>query len=205
MLGSSLRSTEHQAPSTVFFILNSAFCVLHSGRCLHLDRDIVPFIDIPQRLAAWTAEPRTPIDYRYTGTTNDSRDNWFMGSTPDLTVGIFIGFDDPRSLGSSNMETGGGNAVPIYKRIADVVFKDKPPVPFKVPPGLRMIRWSYEGGTIDEVFKPGTEPGGDLAAGTGIDSANSAAGVDGTTGRPSGGGGGGGAGRPTLSGTGETY
>ena len=137
-----------------------------------------------------------------TGTTNDSRDNWFLGSTPDITIGIYIGFDDPRTLGPTNMETGGGNAVPIYKRIADVVFKDKPPTPFKVPPGLRMIRWSYEGGTIDEVFKPGTEPGGELAAGTGIDSMSSmGGGVDGTTGRSSGGG----AGRPTLTGTGETY
>ena len=138
-----------------------------------------------------------------TGTTNDSRDNWFLGSTPDITIGIYIGFDDPRTLGSSNLETGGGNAVPIYKRIADVVFKDKPPTPFKVPPGLRMIRWSYEGGTIDEVFKPGTEPGGELAAGTSIDSMSSmGGGVDGTTGRSTGGGG---AGRPTLTGTGETY
>jgi penicillin-binding protein 1A len=67
-----------------------------------------------------------------------------------------------------------------------------------------MIRWSYEGGTIDEVFKPGTEPGGELAAGTGIDSMSSAGGgIDGTTGRSTGGGGG--AGRPTLTGTGETY
>jgi penicillin-binding protein 1A len=83
------------------------------------------------------------------------------------------------------------------------VFKDKPPTPFKVPPGLRMIRWSYEGGTIDEVFKPGTEPGGELAAGTSIDSMSSmgGGGVDGTTGRSMGGG----AGRPTLTGTGETY
>jgi penicillin-binding protein 1A len=137
-----------------------------------------------------------------TGTTNDSRDNWFLGSTPDITIGIYIGFDDPRTLGPTNMETGGGNAVPIYKRIADVVFKDKPPTPFKVPPGLRMIRWSYEGGTIDEVFKPGTEPGGELAAGTSIDAVSAGGGVDGTTGRSSGGGG---AGRPTLTGTGETY
>src|SRR5206468_11569114 len=133
--------------------------------------------------------------------------NWFMGSTPDLTIGIYIGFDDPRTLGPTNAETGGGNAVPIYKRIADVVFKDKPPTPFKVPPGLRMIRWSYEGGTIDEVFKPGTEPGGELSGGTSL-AGNTP--VDGTTGgSPSagggGGGGGGGAGRPTLTGTGETY
>ncbi len=137
-----------------------------------------------------------------TGTTNDSKDNWFMGSTPDLTVGIFIGFDEPRTLGSSNMETGGGNAVPIYRRIADVVYKDKPPVPFKVPPGLRMIRWSYEGGTIDEVFKPGTEPGGELSAGTSIDGSAPIMGADGSVSRS---GGGGGPGRPTLTGTGETY
>ncbi len=138
-----------------------------------------------------------------TGTTNDSRDNWFLGSTPDLTIGIYIGFDDPRSLGTSNLETGGGNAVPIYKQIADVVFKDKPPTPFKVPPGLRMIRWSYEGGTIDEVFKPGTEPGGELSAGTTLDSVPG----DGSVGGGAGGGssGGGGPVRPTFTGTGETY
>jgi penicillin-binding protein 1A len=137
-----------------------------------------------------------------TGTTNDSKDNWFMGSTPDITIGIYIGFDEPRTLGPTNMETGGGNAVPIYKRIADVVFKDKSPTPFKVPPGLRMIRWSYEGGTIDEVFKPGTEPGGELVSGTSIDTVPTM-GADGSISRS--GGSGGGPGRPTLTGTGETY
>src|SRR5258708_6143187 len=124
-----------------------------------------------------------------TGTTNDSRDNWFLGSTPDVTVGIYVGFDDPRTLGPGNMETGGGNAAPIYKRIADVIFKDKPPTPFKVPPGLRMIRWSYEGGTIDEVFKPGTEPGGELAAGTSIYANGPLSGDDAAAGPGTGGGG----------------
>ena len=38
-----------------------------------------------------------------TGTTNDARDNWFMGSTPDITIGIFVGFDEPRTLGPGNM------------------------------------------------------------------------------------------------------
>src|SRR5204862_3943580 len=64
-----------------------------------------------------------------TGTTNDSRDNWFMGSTPDITIGIFVGFDEPRTLGQGNMETGSGNAAPIYERIAREVFKGKPPTP----------------------------------------------------------------------------
>ena len=50
-----------------------------------------------------------------TGTTNDARDNWFLGSTPDITIGIYIGFDEPRTLGHGNLETGGGNAAPIYE------------------------------------------------------------------------------------------
>ena len=94
-----------------------------------------------------------------TGTTNDARDNWFLGSTPDITIGIYIGFDEPSTLGHGNLETGGGNAAPIYEAMAKQIFKDKPPTPFRIPPGLRMVKWTYEGGTIDEVFKPGTEPG----------------------------------------------
>ncbi len=145
-----------------------------------------------------------------TGTTNDARDNWFIGSTPDLTVGIYIGFDEPRTLGSGAMETGGGNAVPIYENIAKVVFKDKPPTPFKIPPGLLMVHTSYEGGAIDEVFKPGTEPGSDGAV-TMLDNIGAPGNpVDGTTGIPVGSVANGVSGgvnprRSTLSGTGETY
>jgi len=98
-----------------------------------------------------------------TGTTNDSRDNWFIGSTPDLTIGIYVGFDEPRTLG--DQETGGGTSAPVYERIARAVFKDKPPVPFRVPPGLRIVRVDHDSGlpsgggnSIDEAFKPGTEP-----------------------------------------------
>ncbi|WP_296383007.1 penicillin-binding protein 1A [Reyranella sp.] len=100
-----------------------------------------------------------------TGTTNDSRDNWFIGSTPDYTVGIYVGFDEPRTLG--DQETGGGTSAPVYERIARVIFKDKPPVPFRIPPGLRIVRVDHDSGlpsgygnpnAIDEAFKPGTEP-----------------------------------------------
>ena len=49
--------------------------------------------------------------------------------------------------------------MPIYEAIAKQIFKDKPPTPFRIPPGLRLVKFSYEGGTIDQVFKPGTEPG----------------------------------------------
>ncbi len=135
-----------------------------------------------------------------TGTTNDARDNWFLGSTPDLTIGVFIGFDEPRTLGHSNLETGGGNAVPIYENIAKVVFKDKPPTPFRIPPGLRMVRVTYEGGTIDEVFKPGTEPGSEGAMAPLDGSAPWSADPNVQGPQPAGG-----ARRPGLTGTGETY
>ena len=135
-----------------------------------------------------------------TGTTNDARDNWFLGSTPDITIGIYIGFDEPRTLGHSNLETGGGNAVPIYEAMAKQIFKDKPPTPFRIPPGLRMVKFSYEGGTIDEVFKPGTEPGSEGFNQTMLDGSTPYSGIDAGGSQQAGGGR-----RPGLTGTGETY
>ncbi len=135
-----------------------------------------------------------------TGTTNDARDNWFMGATPDITIGIYVGFDEPRTLGPGNLETGSGNAAPIYLNIAKQIFKDKPPTPFRIPPGLRLVRWSYEGGTIDEVFKPGTEPGAEGYNQTMLDGSAPYAGID-----PSGQQAGAGRRPAALSGTGETY
>ena len=136
-----------------------------------------------------------------TGTTNDARDNWFLGATPEVTVGIYIGFDEPRTLGPGNAETGGGNAVPIYEQIAKEIFKGKPPTPFRIPPGLRMVRFSYEGGTIDEVFKPGTEPGSDGEMVMPLDGSAPYSGIDAAGGPLQAGGGR----RPTRSGTRETY
>jgi len=160
-----------------------------------------------------------------TGTTNDSRDNWFLGSTPDYTIGIYVGFDEPRTLG--DQETGGGTSAPVYERIARVVFKDKPPVPFRIPPGVRIVRVDHDSGlpssggnSIDEAFKPGTEPNeygaqGPQTAGSGATIAgdqpwNGAGGGDpnaATFNREGGAatGFGGGGRRPGLSGTGETY
>ena len=107
--------------------------------------------------------------------------------------------DEPRTLGSQ--ETGGGNAVPIYEAIAKEIFKGKPPTPFRVPPGLRMVRHSYEGGTIDEVFKPGTEPGSEGYMATPLDGSASSSAIDPNAGPQQAGG----SRRPGLSGTGETY
>lgn len=100
-----------------------------------------------------------------TGTTNDSKDVWFVGFTPDLVVGVFIGYDNPESLGSH--ETGGSLAVPIFEEFMAAALKDKPATPFRVPPGLRQMRidaatglpaGEYTKDAIWEAFVPGTEP-----------------------------------------------
>ena len=97
------------------------------------------------------------------------------------------------------METGGGNAVPIYERIAREIFKGKSPTPFRIPPGMRLVKWPYENGTIDEVFKPGTEPGSGYNANA-LDASGAGSGMDGPGSLQAGGGR-----RPGLTGTGETY
>ncbi len=150
-----------------------------------------------------------------TGTTNGPNDVWFLGSTPDYTIGAYVGFDEPRTLG--HQEQGALTALPIYEAIARVIYKDKPPIPFKVPQGLLLVHVNAATGQatsfgdpqgVDELYKPGTEPG----SGGGVQSLDSAMGtmVDGTTGNVTNGGGdqpGGSPGprRSTLSGTGETY
>jgi penicillin-binding protein 1A len=101
-----------------------------------------------------------------TGTTNDEKDVWFVGFSPDLAVGVYLGYDKPRQIG--NRATGGGLAAPIVAEFLKVALADKPAVPFKVPPGIKLIRvdaksgvrvGSGEGGrVILEAFKPGTAP-----------------------------------------------
>jgi penicillin-binding protein 1A len=100
-----------------------------------------------------------------TGTTNDSKDVWFVGYSADLVVGIYLGYDRPRSLGSG--ATGGGYSAPIGRDFFAMALKDKPATPFRVPPGMKLIRVNAatgmrasagDGNTIMEVFKPGTAP-----------------------------------------------
>lgn len=102
-----------------------------------------------------------------TGTTNDAKDVWFMGFSPDLTVGIFIGYDRPRSLGGS--ATAGQYAAPVFRDFMAMALKDKPATPFRVPAGIKLINVSAGTGMragsgeagrgiITEAFKPGTAP-----------------------------------------------
>ncbi len=100
-----------------------------------------------------------------TGTTNDSRDAWFIGYTPDLVVGVYVGYDTPRSMGRG--ATGGGLAAPIVRNFFELVLKGKPAIPFRVPAGMQLIPINSKTGTraaygdknvILEAFKPGEEP-----------------------------------------------
>jgi penicillin-binding protein 1A len=100
-----------------------------------------------------------------TGTTNDSKDAWFIGFSPDLVVGVFAGFDDPRTLGKK--ETGSSVAAPIFKQFMKEALADELPVPFRVPAGVRHTRVNPKTGmmvqpgdkeVIWEAFVAGTEP-----------------------------------------------
>jgi penicillin-binding protein 1A len=101
-----------------------------------------------------------------TGTTNDSKDVWFVGFTPNLVVGAFVGFDEPKSLGAH--ETGATTAAPIIKEFIASALAGQPPIPFHTPPELRLAKVdSFTGKAADaddpaaiwQAFLPGTEPG----------------------------------------------
>ena len=103
-----------------------------------------------------------------TGTTNESKDTWFIGFSPDLAVGVYVGFDAPISLGRG--ETGSSVAAPIFKDVMAAALGDEPAIPFRIPSGVRLVRVAAATGlpaqpgdedVIFEAFRPGTEPGGD--------------------------------------------
>jgi penicillin-binding protein 1A len=100
-----------------------------------------------------------------TGTTNDEKDVWFIGFSPDLVVGVFMGYDKPRHI--ADRATGGALAAPIFRDFMKVALADKPAIPFRVPAGIKLIRVEEKTGTraspgdqrvILEAFKPGTAP-----------------------------------------------
>ncbi len=73
-----------------------------------------------------------------TGTTNNSYDSWFVGFSPDLVVGVYVGFDIPRTLGSG--ETGASVALPIFINFMKKALKDVPSTPFRVPNGIKFVK-----------------------------------------------------------------
>jgi penicillin-binding protein 1A len=102
-----------------------------------------------------------------TGTTNDSNDAWFVGFSPDLAVGVYTGFDEPQTLGKR--EQGASVAAPIWGDFIGEALKGKPTIPFRIPPGIRLVRVDSSTGELAvpgnrriilEAFKPGTIPTG---------------------------------------------
>jgi penicillin-binding protein 1A len=88
-----------------------------------------------------------------TGTTNNSNDAWFIGFTPGLLAGCWMGYDRPQSLGQK--ETGGHLCGPIWNQFMKVALADQPPVDFAVPAGMSL----QQTGGVTEAFKPGQAPG----------------------------------------------
>ncbi len=107
-----------------------------------------------------------------TGTTSGPTNVWFVGGTPDIVAGIYIGYDQPRSLGG--YAQGGRIAAPVFKQWAQIALVDQPKVPFVAPGGIRWVRIDRGTGkrvygtfptqedpkssVIWEAFQPQTEP-----------------------------------------------
>ncbi|MEX6633901.1 penicillin-binding protein 1A [Hyphococcus sp. ECK-19] len=73
-----------------------------------------------------------------TGTTNDYKDAWFVGFSPDLAAGVYVGFDMPQTLGQG--EAGGTVAAPVFADFMVEALKDEAGIPFRVPSGVRLVR-----------------------------------------------------------------
>jgi penicillin-binding protein 1A len=107
-----------------------------------------------------------------TGTTSGPTNVWFVGGTPEVVAGVYLGYDQPRPMGG--YAQGGRIAAPVFKQFAQTAFKDMPKIPFIAPPGIRMVRIDRVTGkkvfgtfptTVDpkssviwEAFQPETEP-----------------------------------------------
>ena len=87
----------------------------------------------------------------------------FIGFSPDLVAGVFVGFDSPKTLGK---ETGSSLAAPIFKSFIERALDEKTGVPFRIPPGIRLVKVNQKTGLLArpgekqvllEGFKPGTE------------------------------------------------
>jgi penicillin-binding protein 1A len=116
-----------------------------------------------------------------TGTTNGPTNVWFVGGSPDIVAGVYMGYDQPRPMGG--YAQGGRIAAPVWKQWALTALKDQPKVPFAAPPGIRWVRIDRASGkavfgvfptqeapdspVIWEAFQPQTEPRRSYTASTG--------------------------------------
>ncbi|VAV95485.1 Multimodular transpeptidase-transglycosylase [hydrothermal vent metagenome] len=100
-----------------------------------------------------------------TGTTNEMKDAWYMGFSPDLVVGVYTGFDTPSTLGRG--EAGSRVALPVFKRFMEKALTNVSNAPFRIPDGVSLVWVDAKTGEIArpdapgailEAFQPGTEP-----------------------------------------------
>ena len=98
-----------------------------------------------------------------TGTTQDFTDAWFSGFTPDLVTTVWVGFDNPTTLG--NNETGAQVAGPIWHDFMALALKNRPVLTFQQPPGVTMATWDSGAGAVTDAFKPDQPPGGSRSIG----------------------------------------
>jgi penicillin-binding protein 1A len=106
-----------------------------------------------------------------TGTTSDWRDAWFVGFTPNLAAGVYIGYDNHDSLGRGQQAA--VVAVPLFRDFMMAALKDAPATEFRIPPGLQMFRVNPDSGvppgpgeqSVYMAYKPGTAPDKDRDAG----------------------------------------
>ncbi len=81
-----------------------------------------------------------------TGTTNNNTDAWFIGFTSEIIVGIYVGFDSPKSLGKR--ETGSSVALPIFKEFMTGYYEDDAPLPFVIPSGIELVQINHQTGQL---------------------------------------------------------
>lgn len=116
-----------------------------------------------------------------TGTTNQAKDTWFVGYSPEIVAGVWVGFDDPISLGSN--ETGGGTALPAWVDFMKAALAGRPIVDFARPTGLEVVPIDPATGllaaeeqadALEEVFLVGTAPTERAAVDAGVPEADGA-------------------------------
>ena len=99
-----------------------------------------------------------------TGTTNKNMDAWFLGFTSKLVIGVYVGFDEPKTLG--RYETGAKAALPVFKKFVKNVIKKKDARPFKIPKNINLVLVDVETGLLPnsntkkmvyESFKSGSD------------------------------------------------
>lgn len=79
-----------------------------------------------------------------TGTSNKTQDAWFVGFSPDLVVAVYVGFDEPRTLG--RVETGAAAALPIFNNFMREALASQPDIPFRIPTGIKLVRINHDTG-----------------------------------------------------------